>query len=37
MTVDEIGTDFIMNKTIYYKDILKKSRILLISKKIKEN
>ena len=34
MTVEKIGIDFIMNRMVYFKDILKKMKIVLSTKDI---
>jgi len=34
MTVEKIGVDFIMNRMVYYKDILKKIKMVFATKDI---
>lgn len=34
MTVEKIGTDFITNRMVYYKDILKKIKIVFTTRDI---
>lgn len=34
MTVEKIGVDFITNRMVYYKDILKKMKVVLSTKDI---